>query len=69
MFQLTLDGESAATLIRCLSYGEAAISQAEFESGLSDILCSNIQDIRKRVCDGLAKELLEASVKVANKVT
>lgn len=53
MFTLRLNKESAAVLLHCLSYGQAAVSQADQISGVAKVIEENCNLIR----DQLAKEI------------
>ncbi|KKK70999.1 hypothetical protein LCGC14_2918340 [marine sediment metagenome] len=59
MFKIELNKEAAAVLLRCLAYGGASISKEEYDSGLATIIESNVQMIRKNICNGLSATLLE----------
>ncbi len=63
MFKIKLHLESAAVLLRCLSYGEAAVSEVEYSSGLGAKIEDNCQMLRKQVCRGLTEEILKPSSK------
>lgn len=58
MFNIILNQEAVAVLLRCLGYGGAAISARECEDGTAAIIDANIQMIRKSVCNGLFKEII-----------
>lgn len=62
MLTLTLNTESTAVMLRCLSYGESAISENEEQNGTAAILRENIQEIRRKLCKGLADELIASTV-------
>ena len=63
--ELTLNTESAAVLLRCLSYGQAAISR-EIESGVADVVETNIRLLRQATTDQLAKFLIEKAATKEN---
>lgn len=58
MFTIRLNKESAAVLLRCLAYGENAISQAELDSGAAEVIQSNVADLRRQICRELAEETI-----------
>ena len=64
MFTINLNKESAATLLRCLGYGEAAISTKEEKEGLGKLLGENISLIRRQVCHGLSREILQSKPEI-----
>lgn len=58
MFEISLNKESAAVLLRCLAYGQSSISIAEIKSGEEKIIIHNIQMIRKEICSNLANTII-----------
>lgn len=58
MFRINLDQESAAVLLRCLSYGQNAISQKEVKSGVEKVIVENIELLRKNVSYELAQSII-----------
>ena len=59
---INLNKESAAVLLRCLSYGQVAISQAQFESGEEEVIVENINLLRKQTCKFLYRKIIEETV-------
>ena len=59
MFTINLNNESAAVLLRALSYGQNAISKKETESGKGKIIEENIESIRSQVCRELSERIIE----------
>lgn len=62
MFTINLNRESAAVLLRCLKYGQIAVSQSEVDSGLGRIIDGNINLIRKQVSGELSKQILSETL-------
>mgnify|MGYP005813521425 CR=1 FL=1 len=62
MFQIDLNKESCAVLLRCLSYGESAVSQKELESGVASLIQVNIELIRSQICRELSRTIIQESV-------
>lgn len=58
MFQINLNTESAAVLLRCLNYGGNAISQREVENGIGDAITKNIENLRAQICARMSEEIL-----------
>ncbi len=58
MFKIVLNEEAAAVLLRCLSYGEAAVSQQDHQDGTAAVIEENVQMVRKNVCNGLSKMII-----------
>ena len=58
MFSIDLNKESAAVLLRCLAYGQSAISSQEHKQGIDTVILGNIGDIRKRICKELSEEII-----------
>ena len=58
MFTLNLNSESAAVLLRCLGYGQAAISQQESKNGVGKLIEENIELLRKHIVKGLADDII-----------
>ena len=63
MIVLRLNQESAAVLLRCLSYGQAAISQEETNNGIEEVLVKNIEALRQDTCRGISKEIISQARK------
>lgn len=61
--QIDLTLESAAVLLRCLDYGEHAISRREHKNGEGKIITNNIATLRSRVSQSIAKEIIANSNK------
>lgn len=59
--RIELNLEAAAVLLRCLGYGEAAVSQGEVESGEAAVIYDNIKLIRDHVCRGIAGKVIAAT--------
>ena len=59
MTVIDINQEMGFVLLRCLSYGEAAISQEEHDNGIGEVIEHNVQLLRKQVCDRLANRVLE----------
>lgn len=59
--KLELNLEAASVLLRCLGYGEAAVSVAEEESGEALVIDQNIKLIRGQVCEGISKEIISSA--------
>ncbi len=47
---MQLNLEAAAVLLRCLSYGESAISQDEINNGEAKVILDNIAILRSQAC-------------------
>lgn len=58
MFKICLNEEAAAVLLRCLSYGQGAVSMQEHEDGTAAVIEENVQMLRQNVCNGLHKEII-----------
>ncbi len=58
-FQITLTREDAAVLLRCLNYGEVAVSQYEEKNGIAESIRSAVARIRKKVTDKVAQDILQ----------
>lgn len=56
---LELNRESAAVLLRCLSYGESFTSQ---QDGVAKIIRCNCDLIRKDLCRQLGQQLIDEAV-------
>ncbi len=58
MVTLELDSERAAVLLRCLDYGENAISLDEEKTGVAKLLREDIQMIRNSVATQLINSII-----------
>jgi len=58
-FTITLNRESAAVLLRALSYGGSCVSQQEHVDGTADVITTNITLIERQVCQGLSRGIIE----------
>lgn len=65
-FTINLNEESAAVLLRCLSYGESSISQSEADNGVESVLKENIDLIRNRICKELADHKIQKTAEALN---
>lgn len=54
--------DEAATILRCLDYGEAATSAMEEENGTADLIRQNIASIRKRLVKQVYTAIIEGEV-------
>jgi len=62
--KLDLTEHAAAVLLRCLSYGENAISKQEHENGIGTVILYNVKKIRTSLSTQLASKIIsEASEK------
>lgn len=52
---LMLNESQVATLVRCLNYGENAISQEEEQDGTAEKLRTDIARIRKQLLNNIVK--------------
>lgn len=59
MFDLKLNKKRAAVLLRCLSYGEAAISEEEDKNGIGQTIEEEIHWMRKSVSTKLAEGIIK----------
>lgn len=50
MNEIKLTDEELRALLRCLDYGQNAISQAEVDNGTGEALEACINNIRRKVC-------------------
>lgn len=67
MSGIDLNNESAAVLLRCLAYGQSAISQVQVDSDEEKVITENIDLIRQQVCRFLSRVIIEeATDKQAN---
>ena len=67
MINLTLNKESAAVLLRCLNYGEHAISQEEGKSLIGPVIEENIRLLRWQVAAHLSQEIIYDAVNKVKK--
>ncbi len=58
-FEISLNVEAAVVLLRCLAYGQSAVSRNEQQSGVGEKINSNCEMLRKAICNELTRELLE----------
>jgi len=56
--RLTLTSTDAAVLLRCLSYGENAISQTELKNGTGKVISDSIVKIRTQLSRNLATQVI-----------
>ena len=61
-FSLQVSETSAAVLLRCLSYGQAAISEEESDNGIGELLNTHIEILRKSLLSGLGKSIITNAV-------
>lgn len=66
-FTVKLSLEAACVLLRCLSYGENAISQEEGQSGVASIIEENVRLIREQVCRQVSKLIIQDTLDCKNK--
>ena len=59
---IVINREMAAVLLRCLGYGESAISQLEGEDGTEEVIYRNISIIRRQAVKFLADEIVADAV-------
>ena len=59
--KIDLNLESAAVLLRCLSYGENATSQVEEKSGVASLVIENVNLLRAQVCREVSKEIIQGA--------
>lgn len=61
MFEIQLNMDAAAVLLRCLTYGENAISKKEQKSGEGVVIENNIRRIRRAICKEISREGIKAA--------
>lgn len=59
MFTITLNNEMSAVLLRCLASGQSCVSQSEHDSGVAEVIRSNIELIRFQVCNKLSNQIIK----------
>lgn len=64
--KVVLTVEDALILLRCLNYGEAAVSKVQVESGEADIIQKGVQRLRKNVNQALYSQWMELKRGIAN---
>ena len=57
-FSIELNQASAAVLLRCLGYGQDAISAEEENTGVAEVLDFNIQMLRRQVCSQMSRQVI-----------
>ncbi len=62
MFAIDLNKESAAVLLRCLVYGQAAINQNEHKNGIGKKIEKNCEMLRRQVASKLADVIIKEGV-------
>ncbi len=60
---LTLNLESAAVLLRALTYGECAISTHQIRSGEARVIQHNTNLLREQICTGICRHVIEHTAK------
>ena len=60
--RLELDMEATAVLLRCLVYGENAVSVAEHTSGVADVIERNISKIRRQITGDISVQTINNAV-------
>lgn len=65
LVSLTLNKERSAVVLRCLSYGQNAISQKDVESGFAAEWETEINTLRRFVSDGLASLILRDATRLS----
>ena len=64
--KINLSDSSAAVLLRCLCYGENAVSQEEIENGTAEFIEEHINLIRKSLASEMFKKTIEEYVSDRN---
>lgn len=59
--RLTLSTTDAAVLLRCLAYGENAISQTELKNGTAKVVSNSIAKIRTQLAKNLASQVIASA--------
>ena len=60
---LIINAESAAVLLRCLGYGQSAISANEFKTGVEEVINLNVDLLRRQISQVLAEEIISNAAK------
>ncbi len=66
VFTIDLNNESAAVLLRALSYGQSAISTKEVKTGNAEIINHNIQELRRQICNKLSEQIIDSVLELEN---
>lgn len=59
--RLTLTTTDVAVLLRCLAYGENAISQTELKNGTGKVVSASIEKIRTQLAKNLASQVIASA--------
>jgi hypothetical protein len=59
--RLTLTTVDSAVLLRCLSYGESAISENERRNGTDQIIIESVRKIRTQLAKNLSSQVIASA--------